>query len=198
MAEALHYYEPGSPYGVAVSADHPLPVVIESTASNVGAGDMLYRILDTNGDGTGTKNAVGDYGTPEDFYIEAPAGYTYFLNRLLVHIGDASTLNGDEYGNKTALSIGATLKVLDGATEVLDILDGLTIQKNADWGRVAYDVHIFDEGTGDNYVMARLTFGAAGSPLKLDPGQRLCVRLSDDMTGIDEQYFKVQGYRIAV
>ena len=60
----------------------------------------ISRFLDTNGNGTGTKNANGNYsGAAEIFYIQPPAGSRYQINRLIVEVEDAAGMIATEYGS---------------------------------------------------------------------------------------------------
>jgi len=164
----------------------------------VNPGDFLFRYLDTDGDGTGTKNAVGNYATATDFYIEAPTavGSTYVIARMLVHIEDCNGLDTGAYGNGITLTNGITVTVKgeDGNT-VLDMTDGVPIITNADWGRQCYDTMLSNYGAGNDYISVRWTFSKAGSPLVLNHRHKLCVTLHDNFSGLVDHYFMVQGYK---
>jgi len=163
--------------------------------NHVSPRSLIYRYLDTNGDGTGTKNAVGDYSTPTDFYIAPPAGTAYSIERLIVHIEDNGTLSPDKYGALTALSNGIDVEMLRGAAVLCDFNDGLPITHNGDWGRNSYDWSESSFGAGNNIVQVRLTFSKTGSALYLNGnlGDKLVIRMNDNLTGLVEHYFMVQG-----
>ena len=67
---------------------------------------LLARYLDTNGDGTGTKTAVGEYHDAGDgqeiFYIQPPAGTIYRISRMIPFVEDAGTFVGQWYNRKSA------------------------------------------------------------------------------------------------
>lgn len=156
----------------------------------------LFRFLDTNGNGTGTKNAIGIYGSPvEEFYIQPQGGESLIINRMIVLIGDATAPAAGGYGGMSALTDGISVQVREGANLVLDLTDGLPIKTNLAWGHHCYDVEPSSYGSGINFVRVRWTFGASGKPLCLRGTQRLCVRLSDDFSGLTEHYFMVQGFK---
>ena len=156
----------------------------------------VYRYLDTVGDGSGTKNANGDYSSSAtDFRINAPAGGVYEITRMLVHIRDAANMSADEYGNLNgALANGITVAVYDGDTLDCDLTDGLPVQSNADWGRVCYDAESLSYGSGDDFVRVRWTFSKAGQPLYLAGDYNFRVQLNDNFTGLVAHYFQVQGF----
>lgn len=158
----------------------------------------LFRFLDTNGDGTGTKNANGNYSvTADDFFIQPAAGEVFVLNRLIVELRDSQGIQAEEYGNLgSALSNGINIKVTDSSdVEILDLTDGLPVTTNAAWGRMSYDVDVKSWGAGDEVLLCRWTFGASGRPLILKDQQKFKVTLNDNLTGLVAHYFMVQGYK---
>lgn len=156
--------------------------------------EAIYRFLDTNGDGSGTKNANGDYTTPDEFFFSYPKAVK--IERMIVHISDTAMLQG-QYGDLTALSTGYSVAVLDGAgATVVDLTDGVPIKANADFGRYCYDVNHHSWGTtpANELVQSRWTFSKAGYPLYIPAGYKLSITFSDNLTGLLEHYFMLQGY----
>ena len=154
-----------------------------------------YRFLDTNGDGTGTQNAVGDYSiTPEEFYFQPDTDAHIW--RMIIHIEDTSGFQAQDYGNITGgLTNGYCLEVKDDNDNVLlDLCDGLKIQTNAEIGRYCYDVDVKTWGAGNEVGQARWTFAKAGYPLVINNGFKLSVTFNDDLSGLIEHYFMLQGY----
>lgn len=161
---------------------------------------IFSRYLDTNGIGTGTKNANGDYSTVSDiFYIQPPAGTQYEINRMIVEIEDTAGFQAEEYGNLgAALTNGITVREQNGDGTVIDLTDGIPIKTNAGWGALCYDVDLKTWGAGDEVLLVRWTFATAGNPLFLngDSLDRLEVILNDNFTGLVEHYFLVQGIEV--
>jgi len=153
----------------------------------------VYRLLDTVGDGTGTKNATGDYSTPQAFRISAPSGGLYMIERMIVHIRDAQALSADNYGNLAELTTGVSVKVYNGDTEDVDLTDGEPIKNHADWDGQCYDGKTTDFGSGNNFYTVRWTFSKAGQPLYLHGDWNLRVELADNLTGLIKHQFRVQG-----
>ncbi len=168
------------------------------------AEDLLYRFLDTNGDGSGAKSAIGDYsagtGTPTAFKIVPPSTDLFTLSRVIVQIRDTGTIAAEEYGALPELSVGVVLRVMDAGGVVKDLTDGLPIKSNAAWGRVCYDIDISTFGTGDNFVECRWTFAKSGKFLELNgqAGEWLEAYLSDDLSGLVSHTFMVQGFRASL
>jgi hypothetical protein len=155
----------------------------------------VYRVLDTNGDGTGTKNAVGNYSsTPTVFYIQDTTK-TFYVNRMLIQLEDAGAFATNDYGAGTGLTNGISINIYDSTGAVLnDLTDGIPIKSNNDWARVCYDLKLENWATGNGAIHARWTFANAGHPIILKQGDRLGLTLNDNFTGLVSQYFKVQGW----
>jgi hypothetical protein len=162
--------------------------------SNIGR--TIYQYLDLDGDGTGTKNAnVDGSSVVQNFKIVVPDNQVYELARMIIHVRDSGVISPQTYGALAAMANGITIKTYDSGDNVVDALDGgVSIKANAEWGRVCYDVDIQDRGAGfEGYVNVRWTFEKAGQPLRLTEGQYLQVTIADNLTGLLEHYFQVQG-----
>jgi hypothetical protein len=165
------------------------------------AAGHIFQLLSTNGDGTGTTNANGDYrdaptgAGAEEFYIQAPAGQVYKLARMIPYLRDTANWSADNYGDFAgALSVGFEFKKYDAAgVETLNLNGGQAIQANADWGHLCYDVDLISFGAGDDFMVVRWTFAKSGQPLTLNPGEKLSVTFNDNLTGLVEHTFMIQG-----
>lgn len=162
--------------------------------------DPLFRKLDTNGNGTGTTNANGDYSSAlEEFYISAPSASErdLILQRIIITIEDTTGFSANEYGNlAAALTNGVVIQHRQSdETIVTDLTDGEPVKTNAGWGSKCYDVDLKTWGVGNEFLLVRWTFERSGSSIHLNggSGDRLAVRLNDDFTGLVSQSFEVQG-----
>ena len=163
----------------------------------------LFRFLDTDGDGTGTKEATGNYAlAEEEFYIQPPDGESYFISRLIIEIKDAGSIDAGSYGNGITLTNGIQVQKKDGSGVIVDFTDGEPIITNADWAKFCYDVKTSEFGSGNNYVNVRWTFSKATGGLKggvfLDGSnnERFTVILNDNFSNLTGHTFMVQGYKI--
>ena len=179
------------------------PVAISSIASPISISStgtqkkLIARYLDTNGDGTGTKTAIGEYQAgAEIFYIQPPTGQVYRLSRILPFVEDAGTFDSGSYGNGITLTNGITVRVQNDSGTIVDLTDGLPVKLNTHWARLCYDLTISKFGTGNEYLHARWTFAKSGQMIRLvgDNNERLEVVLHDDFSDLVSQYFMVQGY----
>jgi hypothetical protein len=166
---------------------------------NPASSELLFRYLDTVGDGSGTKNANGDYSSAEEqFFITPPAGEIYQIDRMIVSIGDTNGFRSSYYGAITGnLVNGITVSKRIGTTTIdLDMTDQVPVVSNATWARLCYDADLKTWGAGDELLVVRWTFTKTGGALRLigDNEDRLTVVLNDDLRGLKEHYFQVQGY----
>ncbi len=162
------------------------------------------RYLDTNGNGTGTKDAVGNYsGAEEIFYLKPADGEFMQVNRLIITVRDTGAMDAANYGSTSPLTTGVVVREhSDDSGVIVDWTDGVPIKKNADWGSHCYDADVKTWGAGDEFLLVRWTFGASGLPMLLDGsrGDKLEVVLNDDFTGtgagLNEHRFLAQGVHI--
>lgn len=169
----------------------------------------LYRYLDTNGDGTGTQNANGDYSgaSSEIFYIQPGPSEIIRLERMLVLVGGRKNdFYTDSYGGIAGgLTNGITVRVQNDSGTVLELTNGIPVKTNADWGGLCFDAEVYPSSNGnvDSYLRVRWTFARSGYPLRLNGAnnERLEIVLNDDFSGdsggtlfIRKQLFQVQGY----
>ena len=166
---------------------------------NSQGGQPLVRYLDTNGDGTGTNNAVADYSaTSAEFFIQAPPGESFIIYRMIISLANGN-MRPDQYGGSGgALSNGIAVR-MQSSRGVLDLLDGVPITTNGDWNFIAHDRILDEYGSATSQTLTvRWTFARFGGPLVLNGtrGDQLVVECSDDLTGLSTHRFMIQGYRV--
>ncbi len=178
-----------------VSLVNPMPVSTHSTST---VPLILSRFLDTNGDGTGTKNALGDYGSSSQiFRIKPGAGVVYRINRIIIHLDDVGSITSGGYGAMSALTNGVKISILNTSdADIVDLTDGVPVKANGDFAAYCHDLSLQDFGGGVNMFTVRWTFGNHGTFVRLDgdAGESLAVTLNDSFTGLVEHRFMAQGY----
>lgn len=170
---------------------------------------LISRYLDTVGDGTGTKNAAGDYtiatGTPTTFFIAPASGVRYLITRLAIVVQDTTGFLATTYGAAGALATGYRVEHhTDDGTLVTDYMDGVRVRTNAgllhtadvsfptatawDGGaQVLRAVFDFSRWHGDN----------GGLVLNGTSNERLAIPFTNDNTsGLTGHYFVAQGRTI--
>lgn len=161
------------------------------------ANKLLFRDADTDGDGTGTKNAIGNYaGSPTEFKVTAQPNEYLSIERVLVGLSDAGTFDSGGYGNGLALTNGISAYVTDNLGTIVYYLtdEDNPIKTNGDWAHTCYDLTVHAFGSGDQYMAVRWTFARAGQPIELLPGWSVNFLLEDSMIHLTGQYFQLQGY----
>lgn len=158
---------------------------------------MIYRFLDTNGDGSGSKDHIGDMTATD---IKFTADVDTVITRLIIYIEDGTGFKADLYGLLTALPNGWSLKVQDELdADVIDLTDGVVVKTNSRIGAFCFDVDVksWGVGAGDEGLVARWTFEKAGSPLFIPAGYSLVIEFNDNFTGLIHHTFQAQGYTVS-
>lgn len=158
---------------------------------------IVSRYLDTNGDGTGTKNFIGNHAATTAFIAPA-AGQIFRIARLIVSIEDGTGIKSGLYGALTALPNGVTITEVDDSGTLVDFTDGVPIKTNGQWGQLCYDVDLksWSASPTEEMVLVRYTFMRAGQYVRLigDNGGQLQVNLNDNFTGLLSHRFMAQGF----
>ena len=160
----------------------------------------FFRMADTVGDGTGTKNAIGDLSADDGvpFYLKAASDESLSVARILVLIEDGGPLNADNYGGLAGpLTHGINIYRTDSAgTKIADITDPDTpVVSNMTWSIYSYDVTNINFGSGNDGVTVRWTFAKSGDELTLDAYEAIVIDIDDNLTGLVRHYFQFQGIR---
>jgi len=160
-------------------------------------------MLSTNGDGTGTTSAIGNYAsTAETFELVAgPASPSLVVRRMLVTVRDSGAFDAELYGNGVELPNGLTLHVADADDVLLYSLTPTPIVRNADWTSVCYDAQILTWGIGDEFLAVRWTFAKSmhdsEGGIVLEAGDKLVLTANDDLTSLIDHTFTCEGYALA-
>jgi hypothetical protein len=161
----------------------------------------FVQLMDSVGDGSGVTNWNLDLLSTESIArVGVPSGSsavsTLRIARIIVSVVDTTGFQAEEYGNLgselTNTGIQMALVDVDSARTVVDFFP-MAIRKNADYGRYAFDVDVKSWGAGDEMLVTRLTFTKFGAPLRLTGDRQLQVVMNDDMDGLKEHSFVVEG-----
>jgi hypothetical protein len=163
--------------------------------------NRLERLLDTNGDGSGTTDMVSD--SPRAYFIQPPPGEIYVIKRINVYIEDGTNEKFDaaKYGATTELSNGIVLSIQD-ANGNLATLTPQAITKLGHWDLGAgIDMLVTDFPAGASDLAAvRWTFTRGGGALFLigDNDEKLVMDVQDDLGAGSAQLVshiaQVQGF----
>jgi len=160
-------------------------------------GTIFSRYLDTDGDGTGTKDsAVNHSGAKEEYKIVPPSGTRLAIARLIVSVADGANPSADVYGNLAgALTNGIDVKTKNASGDLVDLCDGVPVKANSDWSRMCYDMQVQNFGSGDDIVQVRWTFAKSGRSVIVDgtAGEYFSVDINDNLAALSSQFFMVQG-----
>ena len=158
---------------------------------------IVTQLMSLDGDGATFDANVDGSATAQYFEYRAPAGEVVQLTRLLVYVADGGIWSSADYGGVSTLANGITMEVVDGtgvsATEVFSLTDGKSIMNTIDWGIYSYDVQHIQFNSGDDHFLCRWTFSKAGANIRLYDDVALRVTINDDLTGLSEHTFTIQG-----
>lgn len=160
---------------------------------------IFNRHLTSDGLVTGSHNANVDGSvTPVDYIMECMPGEIIRIARLLVLITDTGSFDSGGYGNGPVLTNGITLWVQYAGGVKVDFLNGDTIKKNVDWDGFCYDVDPSSYGSGDEALAVRWSMDKFnnGLGMTLLSGDKVGIRINDNMTNLVEQKFLIQGVQL--
>lgn len=164
----------------------------------------VTTFLDTNGDGTGTIDATGDYSlAADDFYYTVPSETELELIGMSILIRDGAKFQLGGYGaSATTLANGIQVIVYDAAQDQeLVIAGGQTINSNSDWLGICVSAEVVATtgggGGGAETVWAiKMRCGNDKHPLILEAGDKFIVRLNDSFAHLDDHKFFLQGVKL--
>ena len=155
---------------------------------------LINRILDTDGDGTGSTNqAVNGSVTPVTFKLAPAAGEVMLISRIMFYIEDTGNFDAADWGNGITLTNGVQIKQKKNGI-VSNF--GAACKSTGDLAGMMYDINHFAFGVGNEIVCGRLTFTKFGEPMRLDGdfGDELQIVIQDDLTGLVNQRVTAQGH----
>ena len=113
----------------------------------------LIRYLDVNGDGTGIKNAVGDYNTtPTNFTISRTGGSNEVITiaRLIIYLEGPGAYRGDRYGGLLVPLPNGVRLIYNGPFGLIDLDNGIPVINNNGWGGLCFDNIVQNWGAGND------------------------------------------------
>jgi hypothetical protein len=143
----------------------------------------LSRFLDTNGDGSGTKDMNAAAAT---YYIAAVAGEAIVIDEIVLTIADVGLFTSGLFGALAALANGCLLNIVrvrGGSTVVVrDLLDGIPLKTNADLFAIG-DISLINDAAGS---VCAIKF--KHKPIRLESDteteERLVFTVRDDLSGL--------------
>jgi len=154
--------------------------------------------LDTNGDGTGTTNAVGDYSAAvTSFYLAPAVGEVIVLEKLIIQVADKGAFAIDGYGGLAAgvVTNGVTIQFSRLGSVVTKLTDNAPIVTNADMSRLNTDYRLIPYASSYNSSFVSFDNTSFGTSLYMvgDLQDTLEVLLHDNFTGLESHRFIAYG-----
>jgi hypothetical protein len=142
----------------------------------------------------GNINIIGNYTSPELFYIKPPPGLIYELHRVLIRIYDTNVINSWEYISGATLTNGINICYIANGIEVP--VTPFPIKTIGDWASYAgVDVRPLDTANQTRNWAIRWTFTKSGKPIYLwgSKDESICAKANDDFTSLVTHTAVVQG-----
>lgn len=153
--------------------------------------------LSSNGDGTGTVHATGNYSvTPLTLKITPPEGKVYRIHSMSLVVEDNGGFNSGYYGNGIVLTNGISFKLRDELGAVVsDFTNGEPIKTTGLMAHFFDRLEYINYGTGDEVVRASINFlQTMGDFVELRYGETLEVTFNDNFTGLIHHDVVAHGY----
>lgn len=170
----------------------------QPTTPSVNPDVIINRYLDTVGDGTGNKNAIGDYSiTQTIFKIQPPNGTIYRIAGIVVFVQDTGVFSELNYGAfNSPLTNGISIRIYNGTSTLLNITDNIPILTNGDWFRITPHT-LSSPDKKDRWGVYIDPYGGGGGGISVNGtnSERLEFVLNDDFTGINFQTFYAIGQK---
>lgn len=165
-------------------------------------GEELTKIpfvsyLDTNGDGTGSINANGDYSTtPETFFIQPLETEIIILHEFRIIIADDAVFSILGYGSRTELTNGIVIKVTNDSQEFL-LTNSHPLLTNTDLINFCSLSQVYRLQSNDTALSGTLDADSFGTSVVLKgyTNDKLEVILNDDFSSLTEHRFSVYGHK---
>ena len=158
----------------------------------------LYQFLDTNGDESGTTDALGDHsGAADDYFIAPPSDKVYELSRLIIFIQSTGVIATNKYGDQTALTNGIKVIIESGGVETL--LNKVAVKTHDDWAGICFNSEALNYGNvAGKSVAIRWSFFKAERNIYLNGANsdKFIFRLNDDFSvSLVHHRFYMQGVK---
>lgn len=177
---------------------------VQGYLDNVGIGlksDIpVSRYLDTNGDGTGTVNAIGDYSAAATEFFYAPAAGTYVnLHSIQYYIQDAGDFLPNDYGAMglvTGLTNGYDITIKINGTNYNINPNGNIKDNGGLLALSAYSYFTQNSAERQNALISDSKIYERFSDkiiLNGDLGDKVTITLNDSFTALIKHTFRVTG-----
>lgn len=181
--------------------------------AHIRTGELYAQFIDTNGDGSGTIDILGDLTTVggaldgsngTSFYTECPAGKILLVQGFSLTIGIDGKADQEVYGTGgtgTALANGIQIRLLSDTNAIEGTFTNgpsAHIKTLSDWCTYLPKFDIFEIGTSKDVLIGNWDSNHSGIPIILHEGDKFEVLVNDNFTlaahtSIIKQRIQIQG-----
>lgn len=158
--------------------------------------NQVFSLLEDSG---GSTNMVVDGSSAAiNFDHTCPQDTVEFLNRSCILMVDGG-ITIIKFGGISALTNGLRIQNIDsdGTTVLHEYTTGFTIKANYHFGLLAGPDVPIENAAGEDALIVRWTLEKVGSPILLTEGQIFRVIVQDNLAGITEFSWMIQGRKFA-
>jgi len=162
---------------------------------------LVNRPMTTTGMSAGNRNINPNASleSPIDYFVEALPGERLSIARIMIHVVDSGSFDSGSYGNGITVPNGIQVFYRRNNIDI-DVTGELPIKTNVDWSRWCYDLALSEFGGGNETLDARWSLNKYGTPygIVLEEGDRLGVRIRDNLSGLVEQTIIAEGVHFGI
>lgn len=146
--------------------------------------DILVRLLDTVGDGTGSSDMSGNFLVPTTFRITPALNEVYYITRVSVNIVASGGLSATGYGSGSTLINGLEFVLYKNGTPLV-FPQIISVVNNYDLSIISTNFEELEYQGPDRGLKVTLDYASIGIDsliLSGKSGDKLEVTVSDDFT----------------
>lgn len=181
----------------------PGTVFVVSVSSSALPPDFIYKHIQRVSGPQAASGNDWDLNTnsslvaPSVFEYQVPAFTTIDFSRCNFFLTDGN-IGPNGFAGLAALANGCLFEIIDddGTTVLLDFLDGIPLQTNDQFTKLAGVDTVATFAAGDDFFPIRFTMSKAGKKMRLTAGQRIRWTNRDNLSAITRFQFMVQGVNV--
>lgn len=160
-------------------------------------GRIFLRFADSVGDGSGSRNAIGDYSSvPSTFFIKPTVDETFRLSLLMISYRSMNEGSATDYASMVPLTNGIQIHIVRDGEVTNDLTFAGRIFDNAGW-ETASEFYTRQRWLGNIWTYnAVIPIAKSGQSFRLagEKQEELQIILNDDFTSLERHVFGFYGY----
>jgi len=149
---------------------------------------------------SGIKEAVGDFSLDqEDYEYINIDKRKLFITNLTICIEDNAKLKFDKYGAETKLKKGIKLYYTSSGKKTYIFGEEQSVRCNRDWLQYSCDLEQISFNNNHSFLKIKFNFHKENNQYIILPkGEKICMELNDDFSGLENQTFHLTGFLMKI